>query len=67
VPGVVRVTWNVLPFCRSGDTAGVVAPLGTDVNATLWTAKESWSVQVIVVPGATVRVDGLKLEPEPAP
>jgi len=57
----------VVPLVKFGDTPGVVAPLGTEVKATLCIAVVSWSVQVIVVPGATLMLDGLKLDPVPAP
>ena len=52
---------------RLGETPGVVAPLGTDVKYTLWTATVSWSVHVIVVPDVTVMLAGLKFSPLPAP
>jgi CBS domain-containing protein len=52
---------------RSGDTPGVVAPVGTEVKATLCVARLSWSIQVMVVPDATVIDAGEKLLPEPAP
>jgi len=45
----------------------VLAPEGTEVNATLCCARLSWSVQVIVVPGATLMLAGAKLAPLPAP
>jgi hypothetical protein len=64
---VVSVTWKLFPFRRSGETAGVVAPLGTDVKATLCVAMPSSSMKVMVVPDATVIDAGEKLLPEPAP
>jgi hypothetical protein len=67
VPGVVSVTEKLFPLRRSGDTAGVVAPAGTEVKATLWGAMPSWSKKVMVVPDVTVSDAGEKLLPEPAP
>ena len=64
---MLNVTWKVLPFCRLGEVPGVLAPDGTDVNATLCCARLSWSSQVIVVPGATVRLAGAKFSPVAAP
>jgi len=52
---------------RSGDTPGFVAPLGTEVKATLCVAMLSRSMKVMVVPDATVIDAGEKLAPEPAP
>ena len=43
-----------------------VEPEGTDVKSTLWVAV-SWFKKVIVVPAATVKVLGEKLDPDPAP
>ncbi len=62
----MSVTWKVLPCFKSGETEGSVAPDGPLVKWTLWVA-ESWSVNVIVVPGETVRLLGLKFCPVPAP
>lgn len=61
------MTWNVLPLLRLGEVAGVDAPLGTEVNATLCIAMESWSIQVMVEPDETVMLAGEKFCPDPAP
>ena len=45
----------------------MLAPEGTEVNATLWVAELSWSTHVIVEPAVTVMLEGEKFEPEPAP
>ena len=46
---------------RLDEVAGRVAPEGPVMKSTSWTALLSWSVNVIVVPAATVSVEGEKL------
>lgn len=67
VPGVVSVAVNVLPLTSVGETPGRVAPGGAVRKWTLWGATVSSSVQVIVVPDATVKLVGEKFCPLPAP
>ena len=66
---MVRVTVYVSPFVRFGEGLGLgmLAPDGTLVKCTLCVADVSWSVNVMVVPGATLRLLGEKFCPEPAP
>jgi len=53
---------------RLGDVVPDVTdePVGTEVKSTLW-VDVSWLVNVMVVPAVTVRVEGEKFAPVPAP